>query len=102
MQFIQKSGFALRTGCNLLDAYSICSRRTLVAPHSMPCGEEGVWVADVCIQTVEAKSLLLFGFLTELLSQRPEFGRQKYLPKGQPFFRLFCRGIIHPISSGGF
>src|SRR5215475_384067 len=82
LQFLQKSRFALWTGCDLLDAHSVNSRRTLVAPHSFPCGSQCVRSADVSIYTVEAKSLLLFGFLTKLLSQLPEFPRQGRFPNG--------------------
>ena len=39
--------------------------------------------------------LLLFGFLSQLLSQFPDFGRQYRFPKGKLLHRLFCRGSFH-------
>ena len=102
LQLGQKNGFAFRAGCNLLDAYSIDSGCPVVALHGTPSSFQRVPSTDVGIQTVEAKSLLLFGFLTELLSQLPEGRRQKSFPKGYLFFHLFCPRILHPISSSGF
>jgi hypothetical protein len=40
------------------------------------------------------KSLLLFGFLSQLLSQLLEAGRQEGFPQGK-VHRLFCRGSFH-------
>src|SRR5512142_2513213 len=44
---------------------------------------------------LEAKSLLLFGFLSQLLSQFPDFWRQECFPKGKFLGHLLCRRSFH-------
>src|SRR5207253_4591148 len=47
------------------------------------------------VETVEAKPLLLFGFLSQLLSQGLEARRQGGFPKAKLLCRLFCRRSFH-------
>jgi len=46
-------------------------------------------------QSVEAKSLLLFGFPSQLLSQFPNARRKNRFPKGNLFNHFFCRRSLH-------
>jgi len=57
--------------------YASCS---CVGSNLLPGGSQGLWVTDQSVQTVEAKSLLLFGFRTQLRSPNTNFLRQLRFP----------------------
>ena len=46
------------------------------------------------VETVDAESLLLFGFPAQLLSQFPQARRQQRFPKGKFLHRVFCRRSV--------
>ena len=95
LDLVQKRRFAFRRGGDLLDAHSIYARCTVVAPHRCPRSFQHVAPAHQPVETVEAKPLLLFGFLSQLLSQFLEARRQNRFPKGKLLHRLFCRRSFH-------
>src|SRR6266498_3828742 len=95
LNFGQKRRFAFRRRGNLLDAHSIYARRTVVVPHCRPSGLQHLGSVHQPVETIEAKSLLLFGFLSQLLSQFLEARRQDCFPKGKLLVHLFCRRSFH-------
>ena len=62
-----------------------------VGADLLPRRLQGFGPADVPIEAVEAKSLLLFGLLTQLLSQSGEFRRQEPIVDPIVLRRFFCR-----------
>ena len=52
-------------------------------------------LAKVVSARKHSQRYLLFGFLSQLLSQFPDLGRQDRFPKGKLLLRLFCRGSFH-------
>src|SRR5205823_10771055 len=77
------------------DAHSIYARCPVVAPYRCPSSFQHVPPTHQRVETVEAKPLLLFGFLTQLLSQGLEARRQSGFPKAKLLCRLFCRRSFH-------
>ncbi len=92
---VQKDRLALRRGLYLFDAHSIYARCPVVAPYRGPRRFQHVPPIHQPVETVEAKPLLLFGFLSQLLSQRLKAGRQNRFPKGNLIHRLLCRRGFH-------
>ena len=95
LDFIQKGCLAFGRGGDLLDAHSIYARCPVVAPHRGPRRFQHVAPTHQPVETVEAKPLLLFSFLSQLLSQCLKAGRQHRFPKGKLVHRLLCRRSFH-------
>src|ERR1044072_2331197 len=95
LDLFNKCSFLFRCHRNLFDTHSIYPRCAVVAPNRCPRNFQHVPPTHQSVETVEAKPLLLFGFLSQLLSQFPDFGRQDRFPKGKLLLRLFCRGSFH-------
>ena len=95
LDFVQKRGLLLGVGRYLFDTHSIHARSSSVAPYCRPRAFQHVAPIHQCVETVEAKPLLLFGFPAQLLSQLTEARRQNRFRKGQLLRRLFCRRSLH-------
>ena len=95
LDVLQKGRLAFGFGGDLFDAHSIYAWRPVVAPDCHPGSFQHVAPTHQPVETVEAKPLLLFGFLSQLLSQFPDARRQNRFPKGNLFDRLFCRRSFH-------
>src|SRR6266516_223788 len=95
LDVFNKCSFLFRCRRNLFDTPSIYARCAVVVPDRCPRNLQHVPPTHQSVETVEAKPLLLFGFLSQLLSQFPDFGRQDRFSKGKLLFRLFCRGSFH-------
>ena len=95
LDFIEKGCLAFWRDGDLLDAHSIYARCPVIAPHRCPRSFQHVAPTHQPVETVEAKPLLLFSFLSQLLSQRLEAGRQPRFPEGKLVHRLFCRRSSH-------
>src|SRR5437870_13141390 len=85
----------------LLDTCSLPARFAAVGSDLRPGRPQRLGVAHQPVKAVEAITLLLFGFRTQLRSPVPEFRGQYRFPHGQLYARFFCRRrFIHsPISS---
>src|SRR5690606_25126858 len=86
---------ALGPGRYLFDAHSIYSRCAIVAPDRSPCRFQHIPPTHQSVETVEAKPLLLFGFLSQLLSQFTDAWRQDRFSKRDLVHRLLCRRSFH-------
>src|ERR1035438_271405 len=95
LDFIEKGCLAFWRGGDLLDAHSIYARCPVIAPHRGPRRFQHVAPTHQPVETVEAKPLLSFSFLSQLLSQRLEAGRQGRFPEGKLVHRLVCRRSFH-------
>src|SRR6266567_504577 len=95
LDLVQKCRFPFRGRGNSFDAHSIYARCARVAPHRCPGSFQHIRPTHQPVETVEAIPLLLFGFLSQLLSQFPDARRQNRFPKGNFFPRLFCRRSFH-------
>ncbi len=94
VEFLHKALFTY----NFIDSskrHPVYPWRSIVGPYLAVSCPSRLFVDDLVIQTVEAKSLLLFSFPTELLSQSLNSRRQHRFAHAQLGYLLFCRRYFH-------
>src|SRR5215469_14985462 len=92
-QRFQPSFLAL--ALDLLTADPVHPWCSAIGPDLLPGRLQSFGVSDQPIETVEAKTLLLFGFRAQLRSPFTHFPRQLRFPQSQLPYRLFCLRCLH-------